>query len=662
MKSFLKDLKGFGQKPEAKGQLIGKTLKVGPYTIRPENMVGEGGFATIYKVRDSTSGTVYALKHMHLMGDKDAIADCQTEVETLKRLRDVPTVLTLRAVAYAGIKGQEQEAFLLLDMCQDNLVTYLGKRDSQLPDNQVITIFHAVCQAVAAMHHCDPPLAHRDLKAENVLLHQQGHWVLCDFGSTTTFAGVYESTNAIMAAEEIIRKYTTPAYRAPEMYDLYSRERIDTKADVWALGCLLYYLAFGKLAFVGEAKLQVLNGDVSLPPRPQRPQPMKDLIRLMLTVQPADRPNIDSVLTALGSLATNLKVDTAPPAAAAPPGGTRPAPSLPPPQAPQVPQPSQPVSNNPQDLISMPVSTSGHILPARRASSGSLKVPKSSGAYPAGSGAPSRTSSPASGRAPLSPQRPSSSSGTNVRRPSQGTAPVRPLSAADLSQTRTPPSLDRPTSPPHSSPTSSAFSNDVHELRQLVARLQSQNSQLTHISQQQQMTISQLEREVQQLKSGPGSRGSSQAQQAQPGSLVSLDSWSQAGNNSGWDAFSNQPEDSREPTSQPPAVQSSAMSPLSPQRQAAAAQAQAFIRTQASNVQSMQEMLPDFDPFGITSVPDTLAQQNNLSGNVIEDDAEESSTPLSGAAKATLRHKYGGRHRRTTSEPTPMDSWQLRSE
>ena len=59
----------------------------------------------------------------------------------------------------------------------------------------------------------------RDLKAENVLLHQQGHWVLCDFGSTTTFAGVYESTNAIMAAEEIIRKYTTPAYRAPEVCD-----------------------------------------------------------------------------------------------------------------------------------------------------------------------------------------------------------------------------------------------------------------------------------------------------------------------------------------------------------------------------------------------------------------------------------------------------------
>jgi len=161
MKSFLKDLKGFGQKAEAKGMLIGKTIKVGAYTIRPEAVLGTGGFATIYKVRDSTSGAVYALKHMHLMGDRDAIADCQTEVDTLRMLRDIPTVLTLRAVAYAGVKGQEQEAFLLLDMCQDNLVEYLSKRDSQLPDSQVITIFHAVCQAVAAMHHNTPPLAHR---------------------------------------------------------------------------------------------------------------------------------------------------------------------------------------------------------------------------------------------------------------------------------------------------------------------------------------------------------------------------------------------------------------------------------------------------------------------------------------------------------------------
>ena len=140
------------------------------------------------------------------------------------------------------------------------------------------------------------------------------------------------------------------------------RDSCKQRSDMQALGCLLYYLAYGKLAFVGEAKLQVLNGDYTLPPRPQRPQPMKDLIRLMLTVQPADRPNIDTVLTSLGSLATNLNVDTAPAAAAPSPGATRPAPPLPSTQAPQTPQASQPVSSNPQDLISTPVYASGQTL------------------------------------------------------------------------------------------------------------------------------------------------------------------------------------------------------------------------------------------------------------------------------------------------------------
>ena len=86
------------------------------------------------------------------------------------------------------------------------------------------------------------------------------------------------------------------------------------------------------------------------------------------------------------------------------------------------------------------------------------------------------------------------------------------------------------------------------------------------------------------------------------------------------------------------------------------------IVSQTSPPTPVQEMLPDFDPFGITSPLDAPAQHNNTSGNIMEEDGEESSTPLSGAAKAMSKHKYGGRHRRTTSEPTPMDSWQLRSE
>lgn len=58
---------------------------------------------------------------------------------------------------------------------------------------------------------------HRDLKAENVLQLADGVWVLCDFGSATTRAKVYQSTQDIAVEEEVIRKHTTPAYRAPEV-------------------------------------------------------------------------------------------------------------------------------------------------------------------------------------------------------------------------------------------------------------------------------------------------------------------------------------------------------------------------------------------------------------------------------------------------------------
>lgn len=85
--------------------------------------------------------------------------------------------------------------------------------------------------------------------------------------------------------------------------------------------------------------------------------------------------------------------------------------------------------------------------------------------------------------------------GANPPRPSQVTPPLAPLSSADRSQSRNAdPFLDgRPTSPPHLTPTPSASSSDVYELKQMVAGLQSHNSQLMHITKQQQMTIAQLE-------------------------------------------------------------------------------------------------------------------------------------------------------------------------
>ena len=76
-----------------------------------------------------------------------------------------------------------------------------------------------------------------------------------------------------------------------------------------ALGCLLYYLMFGKLAFQAEAKLQILNGDVLIPPT--RPPPLVALLKELLVVNPLQRPDILTVLRRLQEVADAMNVDPA---------------------------------------------------------------------------------------------------------------------------------------------------------------------------------------------------------------------------------------------------------------------------------------------------------------------------------------------------------------
>lgn len=76
-----------------------------------------------------------------------------------------------------------------------------------------------------------------------------------------------------------------------------------------ALGCLLYFLMYSKLAFQPEAKLQILNGDIIIPP--SRPPPLVELLRELLVVSPQRRPDIRRVLRRLQEVAELLNIDPA---------------------------------------------------------------------------------------------------------------------------------------------------------------------------------------------------------------------------------------------------------------------------------------------------------------------------------------------------------------
>ncbi|WIA38907.1 hypothetical protein OEZ86_005060 [Tetradesmus obliquus] len=283
---------GRSRKSAAHGPLCNKTVQVGKNTVLCESLLGSGGYADIYRVTDLASGATYALKHLRLNGDPTLIQEVQREAKTQARLKGHPNVLRLHAVAFAGPRGGETDGFFLLDFCPGNLLDLLARHNYLLEQATALHIFGCVARAVAHMHAQSPPMAHRDLKAENVLMLPDGTWVLCDYGSATQRAQVYETAEAMAAEEEVIRKHTTPAYRPPEMWDLYQRQLIDTKVDIWALGVLLFVLCFGRLPFAGDSKLQILNGKYDMPPTPSRAPQLRALIRAMLALDPAQRPDI----------------------------------------------------------------------------------------------------------------------------------------------------------------------------------------------------------------------------------------------------------------------------------------------------------------------------------------------------------------------------------
>ncbi|CAO2832182.1 unnamed protein product [Amaranthus hypochondriacus] len=79
------------------------------------------------------------------------------------------------------------------------------------------------------------------------------------------------------------------------MWDLFRRDLISEKVDIWALGCLLYRICYLKSAFDGESKLQILNGNYRIPDVPKFSATIVDLIRDMLNSSPECRPDITQV-------------------------------------------------------------------------------------------------------------------------------------------------------------------------------------------------------------------------------------------------------------------------------------------------------------------------------------------------------------------------------
>ncbi|XP_057688305.1 BMP-2-inducible protein kinase [Corythoichthys intestinalis] len=272
---------------------FGKVFAVGRYQVTVEELVAEGGFSVVFLAR-THSGVRCALKRMYVNNVPDLNVH-KREITIMKELSGHKNIVGYLDSAVNTVSDSVWEVLILMEYCKaGQVVKQMNQRlNVGFSEAEVLHIFCDTCEAVARLHQCKTPVIHRDLKVENILLNDHGSYVLCDFGSATHKI-LQPHKDGVTAVEDEIKKYTTLSYRAPEMINLYAGKVITTKADIWALGCLLYKLCFFTLPF-GESQVAICDGTFIVPDNSKFSLKLHCLIRYMLEPDQEKRPDIYQV-------------------------------------------------------------------------------------------------------------------------------------------------------------------------------------------------------------------------------------------------------------------------------------------------------------------------------------------------------------------------------
>jgi tetratricopeptide (TPR) repeat protein len=247
----------------------------GDYEIQAE--LGRGGMGVVYRARQVSLNRLVALKLIQagvLAGD-DELRRFQNEAEAVALL-DHPGIVPIHEVG----EHDGQRYFSMKLVAGGNLADRLAVyRDDPKAAARLLA------DAAEAVHHAHiRGILHRDLKPANILVDDQGHPHITDFGLAKRIEADHEmtATGAILG---------TPAYMAPEQA-LGRRGAITTATDVYGLGAVLYALLTGQAPFSGDGVADMLTKVKEQPPEPLRklnPKVRRDLEAICLKCLEKDR-------------------------------------------------------------------------------------------------------------------------------------------------------------------------------------------------------------------------------------------------------------------------------------------------------------------------------------------------------------------------------------
>lgn len=279
--------------------LSGKTL--GQYqVIKP---IGQGGVAKIYLAYQPSVKREVAIKVMSspLQESAGSIKRFAQEVEVIAHLQH-PQIIPV----YDFGEHDDQIYIVMAYIRGGTLADRIEQVPTGLPIDEIIRLLDLIAEGLDHAH--AKGVVHRDLKPNNILMDESGHPYIADFGLAKLTEGKIELTNTMMTG--------TAAYMAPE---IAQSGKSTKRADIYAIGIILFEMLTGRLPFQGETPYKMLSAHIHQPVpdirklRPGLPEAVQSVMDKVLAKDPVTRFATTGELTKAFKNAINSEGQTTAP-------------------------------------------------------------------------------------------------------------------------------------------------------------------------------------------------------------------------------------------------------------------------------------------------------------------------------------------------------------
>lgn len=251
---------GFGDAPSAPDDPWRGRMVAGRFRLLDK--LGEGGMGEVYRAEQLPMGRHVAVKVL-----RQSLADDPRQVERFKREAQAVSQLSHPNTIIVHDFGQDADGtlFIAMELLEGQPLADLMEGGRALPPARAVHIMSQVCGSLAEAH--GRGMVHRDLKPENIFLSDRAHATdlvkVLDFGIAKVTQGARGDRLETLTHAGAI--FGTPQYMAPEQI---RGEDIDARADVYALGVVLYQMISGTLPFEASTVVEMLTKHLSAQPAP----------------------------------------------------------------------------------------------------------------------------------------------------------------------------------------------------------------------------------------------------------------------------------------------------------------------------------------------------------------------------------------------------------